>query len=298
MITKRLFFLLTLACLLLAARCSDSSQMAVIGGIPDQNLVVLEERFDGLAEYLSDSEIAGGDFSARYQPSIDYAAIVTAFANADLLLGWFGGLTGVQARIQVPEAVAIAQRPGDAQFHSVFIVRTELDAETLADLAGRSFSFGSEISTSGRLMPEFFMRQEGINPAQHFGEVFFSGSHEKTWQLVESGTYDAGVLNKNVWDNAVQQDRVDTTRVRLLSETPSYFDYHWLAHPRIDEIYGSGTIAQITTALQQMDEAANSGNTAAADILGRFNTEEFIPTQNSNYDEIEDIATQLGLLSE
>ena len=36
-------------------------------------------------------------------------------------LAWFGGLTGVQARNVVPEAEAIAQRPMDKEFHSVFI---------------------------------------------------------------------------------------------------------------------------------------------------------------------------------
>lgn len=74
----------------------DARPTLAIGGIPDQDVALLEERFGGLAEYLS----AELDPPVRYQPATDYAAVVTAFANGDVQLGWFGGLTGVQARLE------------------------------------------------------------------------------------------------------------------------------------------------------------------------------------------------------
>ena len=49
------------------------------------------------------------DVTVRYVPVIDYAAAVTGFRRGDLDLVWFGGLTGVQARLQTPGAV-LAQR--------------------------------------------------------------------------------------------------------------------------------------------------------------------------------------------
>ncbi len=40
------------------------------------------------------------DLTVRYQPATDYVVVVTAFANGDVQLGWFGGLTGVQTRLE------------------------------------------------------------------------------------------------------------------------------------------------------------------------------------------------------
>jgi phosphonate transport system substrate-binding protein len=186
--------LLALAAL---AGCSAGGQELdlVIGGIPDQDLALLQERFDGLARYLSERT----GYEVRYVPSVDYAAVVTAFRNGDIQLAWFGGLTGVQARLLTPGAEAIAQRPEDAAFHSVFVADPALGITALADVAGHSLTFGSESSTSGHLMPRAFLLEAGVDPEDDLdGPPNYSGSHDATWKLVEAGAYQVGALNESV----------------------------------------------------------------------------------------------------
>ena len=160
----------------------------VAGAIPDQDPEKLQRLYGKLSAYL-EAELG---IPVTYQPVTDYAAAVTAFKVGDLDLVWFGGLTGVQARLQVPGAKAIAQRDIDAQFQSVFIAnrQTELEAlDTVGDLVqlkGRTFTFGSESSTSGRLMPQYFLQQAGVTLADFRGEVGFSGNHDATIKLVEA----------------------------------------------------------------------------------------------------------------
>ena len=67
-----------------------------IGAIPDQNSSKLNRRFDELAKYIGEK----ANLEVEYVPSVDYAALVTAFERGDIHLAWFGGLTGVQARNQ------------------------------------------------------------------------------------------------------------------------------------------------------------------------------------------------------
>lgn len=266
----------------------EEQEPLVIGGIPDQDVAVLEERFGGVAEYLS-AELG---IPVRYQPSVDYSAVVTAFANGDVQLGWFGGLTGVQARLETPGAQAVAQRPIDTEFRSVFIVGADVPATGIADLAGHSFTFGSESSTSGHLMPRYFLTEAGVDPDTAFdGKPGYSGSHDKTWKLVEAGSFDAGVLNASVWDRAVEEGQVDTSRVRELQRTEPYYDYHWVVHPEIDEEFGAGTTDRLVAALLRMDEAGEAQRT-----LELFEDSEFIPTENGNYDRIEKVARSLGLI--
>ncbi len=131
---------------------TKTEQVFKIGMIPDQNVADLNRSMEGFAEYLGKET----GMKVEFVPSMDYAALVTAFERGEIQLVWFGGLTGVQARNLVPEAEAIAQRPIDEKFKSVFIAQKGLNIKSLEDLKGKTFTFGSESSTSGNLMPRYF----------------------------------------------------------------------------------------------------------------------------------------------
>ncbi len=259
-----------------------------IGGIPDQNTAVLVRRFDEIANYLSKTM----DISVEYKPSLDYSAVVTGFRNGDIHLAWFGGLTGIQARGSVPGSLALAQRPQDENFHSVFIVGNHVDANSLTDLKDLSFTFGSESSTSGHLMPRFFLIEAGVDPKEHFRfPPGFSGSHDRTWKLVEVGAFQSGALNLSVWNKAVTNGDVDQTKVRVLETTPAYYDYNWSARGDLDDKFGNGFILRLQKALLDLHDESQY-----KDILDAFQTEKFISTENGNYSKIEQIAKELGLL--
>jgi phosphonate transport system substrate-binding protein len=261
-----------------------------IGGIPDQEAARMERMFGLMATYLS--ERTGLD--VRYVPSNDYAAVVSGFQRGDLELAWFGGLTGVQAQAVTPESQAIAQRPRDAEFHSVFVTGRGVTANTLAELEGLSFTFGSESSTSGHLMPRHFLQQAGIDAEQDFdGPPGYSGSHDATYKLVEAGTYQAGALNEAVWQSAVAEARVDTTKVRPMYTTPAYFDYHWAVRGDVDERFGAGTRQRIEQALLELNASLGAEE---AELLELFATDRFIPTTNENYSAIRTVAEGLGIL--
>lgn len=259
-----------------------------IGGIPDQNESVLVRRFSAVADYLSFSL----DVDVRYVPSIDYSAVVTGFSNGDIHLAWFGGLTGVQARVAVDGSQAVAQRPMDQNFRSVFIVNTQTSVDSLSDLKDTSFTFGSESSTSGHVMPRHFLLEEGIEADEDFsGLPNFSGSHDKTWKLVESGAFEAGVLNKAVWDKAVVGDKVNLNKVRVLEVTEPYYDYNWTVRPDLDQYFEEGFTDKLIIALFEMQEYEEY-----LTILELFQTEKFIATNNENYKEIESVARSLDML--
>ena len=293
-ISTRVFlvgFALLIGLLGIAACGGSDTPVLRVGGIPDQDASRLVRRYDGFAEYLSQKL----GVEVEYIPSADYAAVVTAFSQGNLDLAFFGGLTGVQARLLDQGAQAVAQREHDAEFHSKFIVRNDLSAESLAGLSdlasGLTITFGSESSTSGHLMPRFFLDKTGLDPDSAFkSPPNYSGSHDLTWRLVESGAFDIGALNEDVWERAVRDGAVDTGKVRVLETTPPYFDYNWTTGSRVDEIFGEGFTLKIQTALLELSLPEH------AEILKLFSTERFIATENANYLAIEDVARELGII--
>jgi len=256
-----------------------------IGAIPDQNASKLNRRFEELATYIATET----GLEVEYIPSVDYSALVTGFERGEVHLGWFGGLTGVQARNAVEGSEAIAQRPRDEQFHSVFIAQKSLGIESIEDLKGLTFTFGSESSTSGHLMPRHFMIETGLDVTKDLnGQPNFSGSHDKTWKLVESGAFEAGALNEAVWESAIADEKVDLDKVDVFYVTPAYFDYNWTVH-NVDSVYGEGTKEKVQAALLSFGEAH-------PDIMELFSAEQFIATENNNYNAIESVATELGII--
>lgn len=267
-----------------------SSKTFAIAGIPDVDVSLLETRFNGMAQYLSKET----GLNVTYVPAVDYAAVVTGFKNGDLQMGWYGGLTGVQARLAVPGANAIAQRPIDAQFRSVFVADPSLGIKTLADLEGKTFTFGSESSTSGYLMPLYFLAQAGVDVATDLkGPANYSGSHDKTWKLVETGAFQTGVLNASVWDTRVKAGEVDTKKVDVVLRTEPYFDYHWVLRPDVDKTYGAGTADKVKAALLKLNAATNDEQKRVAEA---FQTDRFVEAANGNYGAIETVARQLGIV--
>ncbi len=301
---KKILLGFLLVLLLPVTACSPSSnstsssgngaqvQSFTTGAIPDQDPEKLQRLYGKLAAYL-EAELK---VPVEYKPVIDYAAAVTAFRVGDLDLVWFGGLTGVQARLQVEEAEAIAQRDIDAEFHTVFIankssgIKPIKDIKDLKVLKGHTLTFGSESSTSGRLMPQYFLEQAGVTLDDFQGEVGFSKSHDATIQLVEAGSYKVGALNEQVWKSRVAAGNVDLKKVELIWRTPAYYDYHWVINPKVKERYGDDFVERVQAALLKLDPNVPEQK----EILDLFGATKFISTKNDNYSEIEAIGRKIG----
>ena len=264
-----------------------------IGAIPDQNPEKLNRLYDTLSDELSEQL----NVSVKYVPVSNYAAAVSAFRSGSLDLVWFGGLTGVQARLQTPGSQVLAQRDIDAEFTSVFIahgasgLKPITSSDQLVQLKGKRFAFGSESSTSGRLMPQYFMKQNGITPEDFAGgRPGFSGSHDATIAVVQSGAYEAGALNSQVWDSHVEDGRVDPDKVAVIWRTPAYADYHWVAGADLDQRYGDG----FTNRLQQALMAIKPDTERRRTVLDLFGAEAFIPAADGDYVAIEAVGRELG----
>lgn len=276
------------ACLLSTA--AVAGPVFTFTAIPDENEARLKERFDKVAVYLGQKL----GVETKFVPVKSYPAAVTAFRNNEVQLAWFGGLTGVQARRAVPGSQAIAQGAEDVAFVTYFIANTSTGLKESKkfpkQIAGKSFTFGAKTSTSGRLMPEFHIRQHlKKGPEQVFSRVGFSGDHSKTLELVQSGAYEIGALNYSVFRNEVQAGKVDPARVTVIWQTPGYPDYQWTIRGDADKAFGRGFTKKVQAALLGMNDKA---------LLDSFERTAFIKASNKDYAPIEKTAQSIGLLDE
>ena len=286
----RLKFLAALCAALLLSACNEpKTETFTFTAIPDQDESQLEKRFGGVALYLEEQL----GVPVKYIPVKSYAAAVTAFRNNEVQMAWFGGLSGVQARRLVPGSQAIAQGLEDPDFKSYFIANASTGlspSETLTEafVEQPSFTFGSKGSTSGRLMPEFYLRETfNQSPEQLFEKVGFSGDHSATIALVQSGAYATGAVNYKVWERELEEGKIDTDKVQVIWETPGYPDYHWTVRGDLNDSFGDGFTQRVTDALLAIDTPV---------LLNAFPREKFIPASNDDFAPIEETAKAIGLL--
>jgi phosphonate transport system substrate-binding protein len=264
-----------------------------IGAIPDQNPEKLNRLYGLVADELSQQL----GVKVSYVPVTDYAAAVSAFRTGSLDLVWFGGLTGVQASLQKPGAQMLAQRDIDAQFYTVFIanarsgIKPIQNQKGLVALKGKRFTFGSESSTSGRLMPQYFLAQAGVKLADFAGGApGFSGSHDATIALVQTGTYDAGAVNEQVWKSNLRSGKANRSKVVQIWRTPSYPDYLWLGQPNLDQRFGKGFSAK----LRQSIISWRATDPEQKQILSLFGAQQFTTVKPGEYKQIEQVGRQIG----
>ena len=282
-----------LASLLTIPAHAEEKPTFVFTAIPDADESRLQQRFNKVAVYLSEQL----NVDVKYIPVKSYGAAVTAFRNNQVQLAWFGGLSGVRARTLVPGSEAIAQGFEDQSFKSYIIAHHSTGLKQDADLSDAfkafntkdmTFTFGSKGSTSGRLMPEFYLREEfKASPKDIFSRVGFSGDHSRTIAQVQSGAYQIGAVNFKVWEKELASGKVDTNKVSVIWTTPTYPDYQWTIRNDVDQKFGADFKSRVTKTLLEMKDA---------DLLASFPRQSFIPASNADYAPIENTARAIGLI--
>jgi len=252
--------------------------------IPDEKQTERAVRFAPVVAYLQ--KALGVD--VEYVGMNDYSASVQAFKNRSVHAAWFGGLTGVQARQAVKGSYVIAQGDADPNYYSYFIAHKNSGltaGESFPTAAkGKNFTFGSESSTSGRLMPEFFIREQtGKTPKQFFAEVGFSGNHPATIAAVNSGAFDVGALSYKVYDKTQATAKSNTF---VLWKTPVYADYNFTVHGDLDKTFGDGFTAKLKRAWLAMTPELTEKS---------FSRGRMIPAKNEDFARIKSTAQALEL---
>lgn len=256
-----------------------------VTGIPDENPTELARKNEPMVKYLE----AKLGTRVTYVPVTDYGAAVQALAAGKVDFAWLGGFTHVQARVMAG-AIPLCMRDVDREFKTVFIASRGSGIASPADLKGKTFAFGSKSSTSGHLMPRHFLVTEfRIDPDKDLqGAPVYSGAHDATVKLVEAGKVQAGALNIEVWERMVREKQVDTAAVAVIWTTPPFVDYVWTASP--------GVPAAQRDAFRRAFLELDASKPDQAAVLKLQGATKFVPAQPSDFDRIEEVARNVGLL--
>lgn len=216
----------------------------------------------------------------------NYAAVVEAIANDRVDIAYLGGFTFVQASARAG-VLPLVQRDQDQAFHSLFITQPKSSIHSLKDLKGHTFAFGDVNSTSGHLMPAYFMQQQGVD-AGVIEKATYTGGHDATALAVANAKVDAGAMDELVYGRMVKDGKLKESQIRIFYTTPPFFDYVWAARKGLDP----GIAQKFTDAMLALD----AGTPEQQPLLTLLNAKKYVKAENASYDPLRQAAKDAGLL--
>lgn len=281
----RFFALILIAVFLLAAGCSKSANQPLtlrLSMIPNTDPGRIVRESQSLVSYLE------GETGAKIELTVptNYAAVVEAIANDQVDIAYFGGFTYVQASERAGVRPLI-QRERDQNFHSLFITPADSSINSLEDLKGHTFAFGDVNSTSGHLMPEYFMRQSNVD-AEVIAKATYTGSHDATALAVANKKVDAGAMDEAIYQRMTREGKLDSSKVRVFYTTPPFFDYVWAARKGLD--------SKLSEAFSNAFLKLDPENAEYKQLLEFLSASKYIRAEDSDYDKLRQAARDAGLM--
>lgn len=175
------------------------------------------------------------------------------------------------------DLIAAPQADGEAVYYSYLLVPAGSKAKSLLDLKGGTFAFTDPLSTTGRLVPVYWLAQEGFKPESFFKQTMFTYSHDRAVMAVADGLVDGAAVDHLVYQAMVQRDPALARRVQVIRKSEPIGTPPVVVGPDVDPVLRA-TIRELFT---QMHESAEGQR-----ILAEIQIERWVQPPASAYDPI------------
>jgi ABC-type phosphate/phosphonate transport system substrate-binding protein len=176
----------------------------------------------------------------------NYDAQVDALLEAWIDIAWNTNLAYIKVHRRTGgKCGVLAMRDVDVGFTTKIIAGARTGIENLGDLKGRRLALGSRDSGQAAILPVYFLKKNGIDPATDLTTIRFDldvGKHGDTGtsevevlHAVANGDADAGAVGDQYWARALADSLVDSAKVRAIWTSPGYCHCNFTVRTKEDE---------------------------------------------------------------
>jgi len=205
-----------------ASAAEPDPEIITIGVIPFEEIQLTAEKFKGVVASI---EKATGKKVEWFFPT-SYASLIESQRRGFIHIGYYGPESYIKAADTSGGKVeAFAQavwgggdyRTRDDGYRSFIIVKADSPYKTIDDLKGKTLALVNASSTSGNLIPRVELgKQLNKKINNHFGSVFYAGSHTASALAVLQGRADAAAVADVTLDWAVDKKEFDAKTFRVI----------------------------------------------------------------------------------
>jgi ABC-type phosphate/phosphonate transport system substrate-binding protein len=211
--------------------------------------------WEGIKSYFTENGVA-----TDYILFSNYDAQVDALLAGWIDIAWNTNLAYVKVhRRSQGKCGVLAMRDTDVGFTTTIVAGKTAGIEKLADLKGKRFALGSRDSGQASILPLYFLKREGFDPARDLSLLRFDldvGKHGDTGtsevevlKAVASGEAHAGAMGDQYWARALSENLPESAKARAIWTSPGYCHCNFTVRTKDDE----QRFAQWTETLLAMD---------------------------------------------
>lgn len=291
----RTLFVMTCLLLSILTGCTDKEmapqkktsgeKVLTIGVVPEQNIFRQMERYQPLADYLTEKIGAKIELKVLAQ----YGNIIDNFSSLHLDGAFLGSFTYALAHAKL--RLEVLARPeyldGVSTYHGLIFVRRESRIRTAEDMRGKRFVFTDKATTAGYLLPLAYFEEHGIkNYKTYFRETYFAGTHGDAINDVLDKRADIGAAKNTVYERMAKADKRINNELIILERSPDVPENGLAVRKDLDDSIKK----KLKDALIAMDN-----DPEGRIVLNNFGARRFIETLDKDYKPVYDYAKKIGL---
>jgi phosphonate transport system substrate-binding protein len=257
----------------------------LIGLVPEQNIFRQMERYEPVAQYLS--EKLGFRVKLIILPS--YGDIVDDFSTGGMDGGFFGSLT--YALLHEKLGVEVMARPlgldGASTYRGVIFSREDGGIKKATDMRGKRFAFVDKASAAGYLFPLAYFRSRGIKDYRsYFKETYFAGTHEDAINDVLTRRADVGAAKNSVLRRIAGKNPTVATALHFIAYSPEFPETSFAVRKDL----GADTKKKLEDAFLNMHTDPEGRK-----VLAGFGAEKFLAATDEDYQPLYKYVRELGI---
>lgn len=174
---------------------------------------------------------------------------------------------------------------GRAEYRSYLIVPGDSKAKRFEDLKGQTFAFTDPMSTSGRLVPLYWLNQMGYTPRSFFSNYVFTYSHDNSIRAVADNLVDGAAVDSLVFESMVAADPELSKQVKIVARSQAFGAPPVVVRPGLDS-RSKGLLKEVFLGLSEEPQGR--------EILKGLRIDGFVPIDDSAYDGVREMAHEVG----
>jgi phosphonate transport system substrate-binding protein len=257
----------------------------VLGLIPERNIFKQLDRYEPLANYLSEKIGA----NVKLKVLTRYGNIIDNFSSAGLDGAFFGSFTYTlaHAKLGVEPVARPETAEGVSTYYGLIFVRKDSGIRSIQDMKGKRFAFVDRATTAGYLLPLAFFKAHRIEDYKtFFKETYFSGTHEDAIYDVLNKKAEIGAAKNTVFARLAAVDSRVKDELVILARSPEVPENGLAVKKDFDHALRN----KLQEALLNMEN-----NIQGMNVLKNLDARRFIETTDSDYANVYKYVKQIGL---
>lgn len=219
-----------------------------------------------------------------------YGEINTLFSKGEIDLGFIcSGPYAAGSENHGFEALAVPQVRGSNFYQSYLIVHKDSRFKKLEELRGGIFAFTDPESNTGRLVPVYWLQQQGEKPGNFFKKSIYTYSHDNSILAVARKLVDAAAVDGHIWEYYNLRNPGNTSKTRIIKKSEPF------GNPPV--VVSSYLPTKLKERIRQLLFSMHQ-NSDGKKILTELMIDRFIAPQEAWYDPIRQMKLSLSLQGE